>query len=150
MGAHISLHGRKLGLDGTTNQLISNGINITQPAVDASITVASEDTNVRQIAIVLKDSLGNAINYVETVQIIMFTTTAMTAFATTGGSTGIELGTAGFGAIATQLAKKVFLCTTEADGTLSLKWTDTGTEAVVLGVRLPNGRVVVSASIANT
>jgi hypothetical protein len=72
----------------------------------------------------------------------------MKSFATTGGSTGLAIGTDG--ALLAVVAKKYFLATSEADGDIDLTWTDTGTESVAVGVRLPNGRVVVTSAFANT
>lgn len=141
-----NIHGRRLSI-GEKDSLSSNGIDITQAAVDADITVGAESTNVRAITIQLKDSRGNAIDYVETVELILFLNAARTAFVVTGGSTGIEIGTDG--ALLALVAKKVFLATTEADGDLDLTWTDTGTEVAFLGVRLPNGRIVVSDALTN-
>lgn len=150
MGTFVSLHGRRLGLDSKRGNLKAKGgsLAVTQPCVDASISVSAEDTNVRTITIQLKDAHGNDIDYVETVEIIVFTSAAMTAFATTGGSTGIAIGTDG--ALLAVVAKKYFIATSEADGDIDLTWTDTGTESVAVGVRLPNGRVVVSDTFANT
>lgn len=109
-------------------------------ACDARITVGAEVANVRPIAIQLLDAQGNDIDHVEMVEIILFTSTAMTAFVATGGSTGLAIGTDG--ALLPVVAKKYFLATSEADGDIDLTWTDTGTEAAVIGVRLPNGRIV--------
>lgn len=146
----VSLHGRALGFDSVKGNLQNRGgdLNLAQPCADASITVGAENTNVRAITIQLKDANGNDINYVETVEIIVFSSAAMTAFAGTGGSTGIAIGTDG--ALLAVVAKKYFLATSEADGDIDLTWTDTGTESVAVGVRLPNGRVVVSEAFANT
>lgn len=141
-----SIHGRRLGL-GEFSQLMSNGLEITRPCVDATITVGAENTNVRAITIQLKDSKGADINYVETVEIILFLDAERTAFVATGGSTGIAIGTDG--ALLTVVAKKYFLATSEADGDIDLTWTDTGTEAAYLGVRLPNGRIVMSSALTN-
>ena len=141
-----SIHGRRLGITIKGN-LVANGIQITRPCVDASITVGDEDTNVRAITIQLKDAKGADIDYVETVEIIMYASAAMTAFATTGGSTGIAIGTDG--ALLAVVAKKVFLATSEADGDIDLTWTDTGTESVALGLRLPTGRIVITSAFAN-
>ncbi len=142
-----SVHGRRLGLSEKGN-LVGNEINITQPCADASITVGAESTNVRAIAIQLKDADGNDINYAETVEIIVFGAADMLSFASTGGSTGIAIGTDG--ALLAVVAKKYFLATSEVDGDIDLTWTDTGTESVAVGVRLPNGRVVVTSAFANT
>jgi len=141
-----SVHGRKLAI-AERGQLVAHGINVSQPCVDAAITVGDESANVRAITIQLKDAQGRDINYVETVEIIVFGSAAMTAFATTGGSTGLAIGTDG--ALLALVAKKHFLATSEADGDIDLTWTDTGTESVAVGVRLPNGRVVVTAAFAN-
>jgi len=144
-----SLLGRRLGLGSAGNIKGKGGdLNITQPCVDASITVADENTNVRAITIQLKDANGADINYVENVEIIVYSSAAMTGYASTGGSTGLAIGTDG--ALLAVVAKKYFLATSEADGDIDLTWTDTGTESVAVGVRLPNGRVVVSDAFANT
>lgn len=149
MGTYVSLHGRRFGFDSETGALRNAaGLQITRPCVDASITVGAEDTNVRAITIQLKDAAGRDINYVETVEVIVFGSAAMTAFAGTGGSTGIAIGTDG--ALLPIVAKKYFLATSEADGDIDLTWTDTGSESVAVGIRLPNGRVVVSDAFANT
>jgi hypothetical protein len=70
------------------------------------------------------------------------------AFAATGGSTGIAVGTDG--ALLPIVAKKLFLAISEADGDIDLTWTDTGTEAAYLAVILPNGKMIVSAALTNT
>lgn len=142
----VSLHGRRLGLSREGN-LVGNGIALSPACVDATISVGAESTNVRAITIQLLDANGNDIDYVETVEIIAFTDATMTAFATTGGSTGIAIGTDG--ALLAVVAKKYFIATSEADGDIDLTWTDTGTEQVAIGVRLPSGRVVVSSAFAN-
>lgn len=140
----------KLGREG---QLIADnfatlGAMFNGLAADASIVVAAEDTNVRAITIQLKKANGDDVASVQPVLIVMFTTAAMTAFATTGGSTGIAIGTDG--ALLALVAKKVFIATCEADGDIDLTWTDTGTEGVALAVILPTGKVIVSEAFANT
>jgi hypothetical protein len=144
--ALTSVRGRRLGL-GNANQLISNGIEISRPCVDATITVGVESANVRAITIQLKDADGKDINYVEEVDIVVFLNAARTAYVVTGGSTGIAIGTDG--ALQTIVAKKVFRATSEVDGDIDLTWSDTGTEVAYLGVRLPNGRYVMSSALTN-
>jgi hypothetical protein len=141
-----SLHGRRLGL-ALPGNLVGNGLNVTQPCVDATITVGAENTNVRAITIQLKDANGDDINYVEEVELVLFLNAGRTAYVATGGSTGIAIGTDG--ALSTIVAKKVFRATSEADGDIDLTWTDTGTEAAYLGVKLPNGRYVMSDALTN-
>lgn len=143
-----SLKGYNFGLGAKGNLQAKGGsLSLTQPCVDATITVGAEVTNVRAITIQLKDANGNDIDYVETVQLMVFADANGTAFASTGGSTGIAIGTDG--ALLAVVAKKFFLATSEADGDIDLTWTDTGTEAAYLGVRLPNGRVVMSSAMTN-
>lgn len=127
--------------------LVCNGLAITRPCADASITVSTENTNVRTITIQLKDATGADIDYVETFELIVFSDATGTAFAT-GGSTGVAIGTDG--ALLAIVAKKYFLCTSEADGDWDGTWTDAGTESVSIAVRLPNGRVIYSDAFANT
>lgn len=129
--------------------LASNNRVMTSPCVDATITVAAEITDAREIAAVLKDAIGNAIDYNEEVEVVMFLDAARVAYVVTGGSTGIALGTAGFGAIQTVVAKKRFRCVSKNDGTLSLKWSDTGTEVAFIGLKLPGGQWIMSAALTN-
>lgn len=123
-------------------------LNLLQPAVQATITVGAESTNVRAITITLKDRRGKAINYAENVDIIVYSSAAGTDFIATGGSTGIEIGASG--KLLTVVAKKLFRAISTTAGVIALTWTDTGTETFAIGVRLPNGRVVMSTAQANT
>jgi hypothetical protein len=145
-----SVKGRRLGL-GNKNQLISNSIEISRPCVNATITVSAEGATVanrRDITIQLLDADGKDIDYVEEVGIVMFLDAGRLAYVVTGGSTGIAIGTDG--ALSTIVAKKVFRATSEADGDIDLTWTDTGTEVAFLGLKLPNGRYVMSSALTNT
>lgn len=141
-----SILGKKFGL-GAYNQLVSNAIDITPKCVDASITVGAEAGDARAITIQLKDALGNDIDYVEEVELVLFLTADRLAYVVTGGSTGIAIGTDG--ALSTVVAKKRFYATSEADGDIDLTWTDTGTEAAFLGLKLPTGRWVMSSALTN-
>jgi hypothetical protein len=114
---------------------------------EVEYTIGDEGTNVRAIAIQLKDANGNDLDHVAMVILGVFSTATGTALAT-GGSTGIAIGTDGL-VCATLVAKKLFVLTSEADGDIDLTWTDTGTEAVYLGIMLPNGKLAMSAVIAN-
>lgn len=144
-----SQHGRRLGL-GKAGQLINNGIEISRPCVNCTITVGAEGAlvaNRREITIQLLDARGKDIDYVEEVDLVLFLTADRLAYVVTGGSTGIAAGTDG--ALQTIVAKKVFRATSEADGDIDLLYTDTGSEAMYLGVKLPNGRYVMSSALTN-
>jgi len=147
-----TLHGRRLSQDKIYGHLTANDIDITPKCTDASITIGAEGAtaaNVRRITIQLKDSVGNDIDYVEHVEIGTYTSSAMTAFGTTGPSTGLAAGTDG--ALQTILAKRRFIATSETDGDIDLLYTDTatGTNTLAIGVKLPTGRVVVSSAFVN-
>ena len=114
----------------------------------ATIVVGAEITNVRIITIQLTDANGADIAHSAAVQIAVLADANGDAFVTTGGSTGIAIGTDG--ALLTIVAKKAFLATSEADGDIDLTWTDTGTEAAYLAVILPNGRMIISTAMTNT
>lgn len=134
----LQIHGRTLGLAEAGN-LIANNKRLTNPCVDATVTVAAQTTSPRAITIQLLDSEGRDIDYVETVEVIAFGAADKTSFSN-GGSTGIAIGTDG--ALLALVAKKHFLVTSEADGDIDLTHTDTGTDALFIGVRLPNGNIV--------
>lgn len=148
----VSIHGKQLGQAIPTRQLRSNGIDITRPAVDATITVSAEGAttaNTRDIVVTLLDAEGVAITAIEEIEVHMFLDAARVAYVVTGGSTGITIGAAGSGAVLPLLAKKVFVAVTAATGILDLDWLDTGTEVAFAGVKLPNGRYVMSSALTN-
>lgn len=141
--------GKRLGL-GAYGQLASQQasiIDITPKCADASITVGAEASDVRNITIQLKDINGNAIDYAETVDIIMLLNASGTDFVATGGSTGIAIGASG--KLQTIIAKKRFTAISTTAGVIALTWTDTGTEAAYLGLVLPTGRMIISAALTN-
>jgi dihydrodipicolinate synthase/N-acetylneuraminate lyase len=141
-----SIFGRKLGL-GDKNQLISNGIEITRPAVDATITIGDEATDARAITIQLKDANGANIDYAEYFEIVMFSSSAMTDFVATGGSTGLAAGASG--KLQAIVAKKLFRAISTTAGLWAGTYTDTGSDAGYLAVRLPNGRIVAGGAVTN-
>lgn len=122
-------------------------INDKGAVAGATITVGAENTNVRAITVQLTDAAGNDIATRQAVQIAVLADANGDAFATTGGSTGIAIGTDG--ALLAIVAKKLFAAISEADGDIDLTWTDTGTEAAYLAVILPNGKMVISAAMTN-
>lgn len=141
-----SIEGKELGIS-HKRELVSNKIVISPECADASITIGSENANVRAITIQLKRADGKDISSPAMVDLFVFADSGMAAFGT-GGTTGIAIGTDG--AALTIVAKKHFVLTSESDGDIDLTWTDTGTEAVYFGLRLPTGRIVMSAVCANT
>jgi hypothetical protein len=141
-----SIFGRKLGL-GDKNQLISNGIEITRPCVDATITIGDEATDARAITIQLKDANGANIDYAEYFEIVMFSSSAMTDFVATGGSTGLAAGASG--KLQAVIAKKLFRAISTTAGLWAGTYTDTGSDAGYLAVRLPNGRIVAGGTVTN-
>lgn len=138
------------GRGGDSLVISSGGIFDNNGAVaDASISVGAENTNVRAITIQLKKGDGTDIAARQVVHVFVLADANGDAIVTTGGSTGIAIGTDG-AILATLVAKKAFIVVSEADGDIDLTWTDTGTEVAYLGVLLPNGKLVISSSLANT
>lgn len=148
--SYVSLLGMRLG-QGAHGQMVHRRkgtiVDITSPAIEAEIDVAAEISNVRKITVQLHGAGTDALTDAVAVDVLVLNG-AGTAFATTGGSTGIEIDNVG--AVLGVVAKKMFVGLTDDTGKLTLKWTDTGTESVSLGIRLPNGVVVRSAAFANT
>jgi hypothetical protein len=144
-----SIAGRRLGI-GAYGQLVAQGINISQPAVDATISISAEGAttgDTRDITITLKDAQGNAIDYAENFEIIMYSSSAMTDFVAAGGSTGVQQGATG--KLLAIVAKKLFACITSTSGAWAGSYLDTGTAAGYLAVRLPNGRVIGGGTVTN-
>jgi hypothetical protein len=146
-----SLYGQYLRIDHLGRlftKFSGRQLQLTNDCVDASITVGAENTNVRALTIQLKDGAGKDLAHAEIVTVYVFSDATMQALAT-GGSTGIAIGTDGT-ILNTVVAKKIFTVISEADGDIDLTWTDTGTESVVVAVRLPNGSMILTAPFANT
>jgi len=144
-----SIFGRRLGI-GAYGQLVAQGINISQPAVDAAILISAEGAttgDTRDITITLKDAQGNAIDYAENFEIVMYSSSAMTDFVAAGGSTGVQQGATG--KLLAVVAKKLFACITSTSGAWAGSYLDTGTAAGYLAVRLPNGRVIGGGTVTN-
>ncbi len=142
--ALTEIFGRLLGI-GEKGQLVSNDIDITAQCADCSITVGAETTNVIPITIQLKTADGRDIDYAEVVELLIFGDSGKLSGAD-GGSTGLAI--SGDGAlISTPEAKKHLVVSSEADGDIGLTFTDTGTTAYYLGVKLPTGRIVMSSVI---
>lgn len=114
------------------------------------LTIGDEATNARALTLQMLDKDGVKKTGVQNVMFALFANAAGTAFATTGGSTGIAItGSPDQGALLAIVAKKLFLATTDQEGELKLTWTDTGTEAVYLGVLNGDGTIQMSAVIQN-
>lgn len=145
-----SILGRRLGVDGY-QRMVSNGVVLSSKASNATISISAEGatvSNQRDITITLKDANGNAVDEATMFDVFLYTSSAMTDFVATGGSTGIAAGASG--KVLAIVAKKVFKAITTTAGVCQLIYTDTGTEAVYMAVGLPTGRVVAGGTLTNT
>lgn len=120
----------------------------TEDAVDATITVGAENTNVRAITVQFSDANAANMDAIVRCELHVLLNSTGSDFVATGGSTGIAAGANG--KILATVAKKIFKAYSDTAGLLTLTWTDTGTEAAFLGVLLPNGRMVISSALTNT
>lgn len=146
-----SLVGKYFGL-GPRGELAArgDGVNarrLTSPVVHVTGTIGAEVANARTITLQLRDAYGKAIDYAAMVDVIVFLNSGMTDFAATGGSTGIAQGATG--KLLAVVAKKIFRAISAVTGELVFTYTDTGTEACHLGVRLPNGELVYIGNMTN-
>lgn len=120
---------------------------ITSPAVYVTGTIGAESANARAISLQVRDRHNDPINYIADIEVLVSLDAAGTDFAATGGSTGIAIGASG--KLLAIIAKKIFRCKTTTAGVLALTYTDTGTEACHLHVRLPNGEVIYIGDMTN-
>lgn len=134
-----SIHGRRLGL-GPNDELVANEKRVSSPVVGCTIAVAAASTSPRAVTLQVTDANGKAVAEVTKLELFVYTTAGMTAFST-GGTTGLA---ASVGVLLALVAKKIFDGTTDANGAMTLSWTDTGTDAAILVVKLPNGEYVVA------
>jgi hypothetical protein len=116
---------------------------ITSPAIGATITFTAAASSARTVTVTLTDRKGSPINYNCMCELVLMADALGATFAATGGSTGIAQG--GTGKLLAVVAKKIFRAVTGTAGTLVFTYTDTAAEVVYLGVRLPNGEVVMGA-----
>ena len=128
---------------GSTIPLTPRCVNVTGTISAEAATVADQ----RDISLQLKDANGNNIDYAETVELVLFSSSAMTDFVATGGSTGIAAGASG--KIQAIVAKKLFRAISTTAGLIAVIYTDTGTDPGYLAVRLPTGRVVGIGTLTN-
>jgi hypothetical protein len=145
-----SIFGRELGINaygGLASKASGSQIDLGNKIADATITVGAESTDVRPITIQLKDANGNNLDEAGYFEIIMFLSSAMTDFMATGGSTGVAIGASG--KLQAVIAKKLFRAISTTSGAWAGTYTDTGTEAGYLAIRLPNGRIIGGGTITN-
>lgn len=121
-------------------------IPVTSQCQDAVINVGATQTAGATIQFNRVD--GSAIDQPQDFKlyVVSLTSGKISSLAATGGSTGIAIGANGFIA-ATPVAKKVFDCFSDSAGIFKATWTDNAAEVAFLAVRLPNGRIVVSAQL---
>jgi hypothetical protein len=147
-----SIHGKSLGINEYGSLSSNNGgtpVLMGSRAASAVITVSAEaatTANTRDISITLKDHNGETLDYAEQFEIVNFSSSAMTDWAGTGGSTGIAAST---GNLLALVAKKHFKAITTTAGVWTGTYLDTGTDAGYLGIILPNGTKIAGALLTN-
>lgn len=146
----VSTKGNIVGEGGAKDMANQYRQNITHQAVTVTGTISAEGATVanqRDISLQLKDINGDNVNVVTPIRIVALLNAAGTDFAATGGSTGIAQGAVG--KLLAQVAKKMFQALTSATGALTFTYTDTGTEAVYLGIIMPSGDMIVCGNLTN-
>jgi len=149
--SYKNILGKRLGLNdyGTlATKQTGSKIDLGNKIADASITVGAEASDVRAITIQLKDANGNNLDEAGYFEIIMFSSSAMTDFMSGGGSTGLAAGASG--KLQAVIAKLLFRAISTTSGVWAGTYTDTGTAAGYLAIRIPNGRIIGGGTITNT
>ncbi len=131
---------------GPNGEICREDIPVTHNAVDALINVGANQAAGISIQFVNADGSNVAVPVDFDLYVVLLTSGKISGLAVTGGSTGIAIGANGFIA-ATVVSKKVFKVFSDGNGLNKLTWTDNATETAFLAVRLPNGRLVVSAQL---
>ena len=145
--------GRRLGINGygtLASRQTGVQIDLGNKIADAAITVSAEGAttaNTRDLTIQLKDANGKALDEAGYFEIVLFSSSAMTDFVATGGSTGVVAGANG--KLQAVIAKKLFRAISDTAGLWVGTYLDTGTDAGYLAVRLPNGRIIGGGTITN-
>ena len=138
---------RRAGHGNRSGEIVVEDIPVVLSHCDAVINVGANQA--AGISIQFNTADGTAISAPQDFDLYVVTVDAgglINGLAVTGGSTGIAIGAAGFIA-STPVAKKVFKCFTSKAGLINLTWTDNASEAAQLAVRMPSGRLIVSAAL---
>lgn len=154
IGAYFkTIIGRRLGLNGyggLATRQTGVQIDLGNKIADAAITVSAEGAsvaNTRDLTIQLKDANGKALDEAGYFEIILFSSSAMTDFVATGGTTGVAAGANG--KLQAVIAKKLFRAISDTAGLWVGTYLDTGTDPGYLAIRLPNGRIIGGGTITN-
>ncbi len=127
--------------------LVGSYLNIgAGQAVGAEFVIGVEAANVINLGVTLVDSAGNAITFVQNVEIFLSDSVAGLGIAATAPSGGWAIGTDG-AIISDTVAGKSALVQSEATGLFDLDITEVGALTVYAVVVLPNGQQVVSGAI---
>lgn len=142
---HKSILGKELQVHRKYGNLLGRNTEFTRKAVFATIAATVKAANARTITVQLYDDKNKVIDYVEDVDITAVLDAGGVDYAVTGGTTGIAQGASG--KVLAVVAKKFFKAKTTAAGLLVFTYTDTGTEAVFIEAKLPNGFKVLSIAM---
>ena len=118
---------------------------IVDCAYDADITVGTLSGDTYPITIQLKDFEGN--NLKVPAGVMAYYADSATGLDPTDVTTELATTSGGAGAVLIFLAKYLYLLISEADGTIEVDSTDSGTDDQYLVLVMPNGKLVVSGSL---
>lgn len=138
---------RRSGHGASSGEFVVEDIPVVNSHCDAVINVGANQA--AGISIQLNHADGTPILAPQDFDLYVVTVDAgglINGMAVTGGSTGIAVGASGFIA-GTVVAKKWFNCFTTKAGLFAATWSDNAAEVAYLAVRLPSGRLVVSAQL---
>lgn len=118
-------------------------------AVGCTLTVGAEAANVVNVAGQMVDINGTAVAAVQVVHVFISDASTGIGVAATAPDGGVAIGTDGTILVA-EVAGKVVLLQTDADGAFDIDVTESGSDAFYTAVVLPNGKMSVSAVMTFT
>lgn len=116
------------------------------PTDNTTVVAGSEDTNVVNVVITLKNAADAAIGSAKIVHAYLSDASTGVGVAATAPNGGVAIGTEGK-LLCETVADKVFILESNASGVVDIDVTDSGTATFYLVVLLPNGTKVVSNAI---
>lgn len=141
-GGLTEIHGRRAGLDNATNRIALLG----RP-FSVTMTVATDGSNKTKVTCQLVDIEGASVAQVMNMDLWLSDAATGAGLTATAASGAVAAGSAGAD-IATLTSKKALRVQTDATGVYILSITDTGKTAYKVCAQMPDGAVVVGATLA--
>ena len=141
-GALTEIHGRRASLDNDSNRIALLG----RP-FSVTMTVATDGSNKTKVTCQLVDIEGTSVSKVMNFDLWLSDAATGAGFTATTASGAVAAGTSGTD-IATLTSKKALRVQSNASGVYILSITDTAKTAFKVCAQMPDGEVIVGATLA--